>query len=90
MLPLQSAPKKLLDQTKETILITTLEKIHVIGENSKWIFWEAKTDSASLEKMFQTGYQNLNKGFATWFSTLCENVVSKFLKIVKIKQKDRY
>ena len=33
---------KLLDQTKETILITALEKIHIIGENSKWIFWEAK------------------------------------------------
>ena len=91
MLPLQSTPKKLLDQTKETILITALEKIHIIGENSKWIFWEAKTDSASLEKMFQTGYQNLSKRFGTWFSTLCENVVSKFLKIVKKKkQKDRY
>ena len=33
---------KLLDQTKETILITALEKIHIIGENSKWMFWEAK------------------------------------------------
>ena len=28
---------KLLNQTKETILITTLENIHIIGENSKWI-----------------------------------------------------
>ena len=42
MLAFQSTPKKLLDQTKETILITALEKIHIIGENSKWIFWEAK------------------------------------------------
>ena len=42
MIAFQSTPKKLLDQTKETILITALEKIHIIGENSKWIFWEAK------------------------------------------------
>ena len=33
---------KLLDQTKEFILITALEKIYIIGENSKWIFWQAK------------------------------------------------
>ena len=42
MLTFQSTPKKLLNQTKETILITALEKIYIIGENSKWIFWEAK------------------------------------------------
>ena len=42
MLAFQSTPKKLLDQTKETILITALEKIHIIEENSKWIFWQAK------------------------------------------------
>ena len=41
-LAFQSTPKKLPDQTKETILITPLEKIHIIGENSKWMFWEAK------------------------------------------------
>ena len=41
MLAFQSTPKKLLDQTKETILITALEKIHITGVNSKWIFWEA-------------------------------------------------
>ena len=34
MLAFQSAPKKLLDQSKETILITALEKIH-IQENCK-------------------------------------------------------
>ena len=33
---------KLLDQTKETILITALEKIHRIGESRKWILWQAK------------------------------------------------
>ena len=38
MLAFQSAAKKLLDQTTETILITALEKIHITGENSKWIF----------------------------------------------------
>ena len=38
MLPFQNTPKKLLHQTKETILITALEKIHIIGENIKWIF----------------------------------------------------
>ena len=42
ILAFQSTPKKLLDQTKETILTIALEKIHIIGENSKWIFWEAK------------------------------------------------
>ena len=42
MLAFQSTATKLLDQTKETILITALEKIHIIGENIKWIFWEAK------------------------------------------------
>ena len=41
MLAFQSTPKKLLNQIKETKLITALEKIHIIGENSKWIFWEA-------------------------------------------------
>ena len=91
MLAFQSTPKKLLDQTKETILITALEKIHIIGENSKWIFWEAKDRFCIFgKKKFQTGYQELNKGFATWFSTFCENFVSKFSKITKIKQKDRY
>ena len=42
MLTFQSTPKKLRDHTKETLLITALEKIHVIGQNSKGIFWETK------------------------------------------------
>ena len=86
MLAFQSTPKKLLDQTKETILITALEKIHIIGENSKWIFWEAKDRFC----IFGNFPNRLNKEFATWFSTFCENFVSKFIKITKIKQKDRY
>ena len=43
---------KLLDQTKETILITALEKIHIIGENSKWIFWQAKDRFCIFGKSF--------------------------------------
>ena len=86
MLAFQSTPKKLLDQTKETILITALEKIHIIGENNKWIFWEEKDRFC----IFGNFPNRLNKGFATWFSTFCQNFVSKFKKITKIKQKDRY
>ena len=52
MLAFQSTPKKLLDQTKETILITALEKIHIIGENSKWIFWQAKARFCIFGKKF--------------------------------------
>ena len=39
VLAFQSTPKKLLNQIKETILTTALEKIHIIGENSKSIFF---------------------------------------------------
>ena len=52
MLAFQSTPKKLLDQTKETILIVVLEKIHKIGENSKWIFWERKDRFYIFGKIF--------------------------------------
>ena len=52
MLVFQSTPKKLLDQTKETILITALEKIHIIGENNKWIFWQAKDRFCFFGKKF--------------------------------------
>ena len=41
MVAFQSTPKNLLDQTKETILIIALEKTYIIGENRKWIVWEA-------------------------------------------------
>ena len=77
MLAFQSTPKKLLDQTKETILITALEKIHIIGENSKWIFWEAKDRFCIFGKNSPNWLSKI-KGFATWFSTFCENFVSKF------------
>ena len=30
------------------------------------------------KKIFQTGSQNLNKGFATWFSTFGENFIAGF------------
>ena len=42
MVAFQSSPKRLLNQTKETILIIVLEKMYIIGEHRKWIFWEAK------------------------------------------------
>ena len=47
----------------------------VDGYSGKW-----KTDSASSEKIFQTGYLKLNKGFATWFSTFCANFCVQILK----------
>ena len=43
-------------------------------------YGKRKTDSASSEKVFQTGYLKLNKGFATWFSTFCENFCVQILK----------
>ena len=43
---------KLLDQTKETILSTALEKIHIIGENGRWIFWEVKDRFCIFRKNF--------------------------------------
>ena len=81
---------KLLNQTKGTILITTLENIHIIGENSKWIlfllllfhFYSIKIRIRFLQVTYLwqakdrfciSGYLKLNKGFATWFSTFCEN-----------------
>ena len=78
ILAFQSTPKKLLDQTKETILTIALEKIHIIGENSKWIFREAKGRFGIYGKKNPNRFQKLNKGFATWFSTFCDNFVSKF------------
>ena len=76
MLAFQSTPKKLLDQTKETILITALEKVHIIGENNKWIFWEANDRFCIFGKIFQTGYQKL-KGLQLDFPhsvrTFCPN-----------------
>ena len=77
MFTFQSTPKKLLDQTKETILITALEKIHTIGENSKWIFWVAKERFFIFGKDFSNWLSKI-KRFATWFSTFCENFVFKF------------
>ena len=41
------------------------------------------------KKFFQTGYLKLNKGFATWFFSFCENFV-QILKNHKNKEKDRY
>ena len=77
MLAFQSTPKKLLDQTKETILITALEKIHIIGENSKWIFWEAKDRFCIFGKNSPNWLskikQGLQLGFPHSVRTLCPN-----------------
>lgn len=42
MFALQSTPKKLLNQTKGTIFIIALKKIHTIGGNYKLVVWQAK------------------------------------------------
>ena len=55
--------------------------MHILVENRKWVVWEAK-------HRFCIFRINI-KGFATWFSTLCENFESKFEKITRTKQKDR-
>ena len=74
MLAFQSTPKKLLHQTRETILITALEKIHIIAENSKRIFWEAKDRFCIFEKNFPNGYQKgLQLGFPHSVRNLCPN-----------------
>ena len=74
ILAFQNTPEKLLNQTKETILITALEKIHIIGENNKRIFWQANDRFCIFGKIFQTGYQKV-KGLQLDFShsvgTLC-------------------
>ena len=77
MLAFQSTPKKQLDQTEEAILITALGKVHIIGEHRKWIIWEAKDRFCIFGKNFPNRLSKI-KRFATWFSTFCENFVSKF------------
>ena len=73
----QSAPKVLLDQSKETV---ALEKMHIIGGNRKWVAWEAKHRLCIFGINIRNWFSKIYKEFATWFFTFCENFVSKFKK----------
>ena len=61
VLAFQSTPKKLLNQIKEAILTTALEKIHIIGENSKSLFWEAKGRFFIFGKIFPNGLSKIKQ-----------------------------
>ena len=78
MFAFQSTPIKLFDQTKETTFIITLKKIHIIGGNHKWVVWDVKDRFCNFGIIIPNGLSKLYKGFANWFSTICEKFAYKF------------
>ena len=70
MFAFQSTPKKLLDQSKETMSIIAMEKICMIEESRKWVFWEAKD---RFGKIIPNRLSKIKQNLC-----LIENFVSKF------------
>ena len=93
MFPSQSAPKVLLDQNKETIFIIALDKTYIIGGGGgdhQCVEWGAKHRFCMFGIIIPRWLSKLYKVFATWFSTFCENFVSKFEKSPKESKKHHY
>ena len=82
MFAFQSTPKKLLDQTKETIFIIALEKIHIIGENRKWVIWEAKDIFCIFGIIIPKGlYKNYTTGLQLGFPHSARTLCLTFKKL---------